>query len=185
MKILILERILVFCLVATAFATLASGQTSATPDPAKPQPQQKPPQKQDLLRELSLTPDQFQQIRRLNAERKPRMDEAQKRLKESNQALDEAIYSDQVSDQDFQDKLKAFQQAQAEVVRIRFHGELAVRKILTPDQLSKFRELRRKFDERRETQQQNQRPRQDVPKQMRPVTGPRRQPANFCFSFRK
>jgi hypothetical protein len=39
-------------------------------------------------------------------------------------------------------KLKDFQEAQAEVARIRFQSELSLRKILTLEQLEKFRGLR-------------------------------------------
>src|SRR6185437_14226405 len=42
-------------------------------------------------------------------------------------------------------RLNELQQAQAEVARIRFTNELAIRKILTPEQLGRFRDLRREF----------------------------------------
>ena len=45
----------------------------------------------------------------------------------------------------FQASLKELQLAQAEAAKLRFLNELGVRKILTPDQLARFRELRRKF----------------------------------------
>ncbi|MEP6787524.1 MAG: hypothetical protein ABJB40_03775 [Acidobacteriota bacterium] len=101
----------------------------------------------EALRQLGLTREQFQQIRRLNAERKPLMEEAQKRLREANRALDEAIYADNVNDSDVQARLKDVHIAQAEVVRIRSMNELAVRRILTPDQLGHFRELRQRFEQ--------------------------------------
>jgi len=101
----------------------------------------------EALQQLGLTREQFQQIRRLNAERKPVMDEAQKRLREANRALDEAIYADNVSDADVLARLKEVHAAQAEVVRIRSMNELAVRRILTPNQLMHFRELRQRFEE--------------------------------------
>ncbi|HMT09393.1 MAG TPA: hypothetical protein PKA82_15430, partial [Pyrinomonadaceae bacterium] len=42
-------------------------------------------------------------------------------------------------------------------IRIRSMGELAIRKILTPEQLVKFRELRKQFEEiRRENVQRRQ-----------------------------
>lgn len=101
----------------------------------------------NLLAELGLSPDQVQQIRRLNQARRPAMAEAQRRMREANRNLDIAIYGDAVSDADFQSRLKEFHAAQAEVARLRFEGELAVRKVLTPEQLVRFREIRRSFAE--------------------------------------
>lgn len=103
--------------------------------------------RQNVLMQLGLSREQVQQIRRLNQERKPLMDEAQRRFREANIALDLAIYSDQVSDTEVEARLKDVQLAQAEVAKLRFANEYAVRKILTPEQLVRFRELRRRFEE--------------------------------------
>ena len=54
------------------------------------------------LREIGLAPEQIREIRRLNMERKPLMQAAQAWLREANRLLDDAIYSDQVSDADVQ-----------------------------------------------------------------------------------
>jgi protein CpxP len=111
----------------------------------------------NLLAELGLTHEQVQQIRRLNQERRPLMMRAQHRLREANRALDMAIYADTVSDADFQTSLSEFRAAQSEVARLRFESELAVRKILTPEQLVRFRDLRRKFAEARESDMRKRR----------------------------
>jgi periplasmic protein CpxP/Spy len=104
----------------------------------------------DLFAELGLSREQHQQLRRMNQERRPQMMEAQRRLREANQNLDIAIYADTLSEGDFQTRLAEFRTAQSTVSRLRFENELAVRKILTPEQLVKFRELRRRFAEERE-----------------------------------
>ncbi len=105
--------------------------------------------RQNVLMKLGLSREQVQQIRRLNQERKPLMDEAQQRLREANIALDMAIYSDDASDTDVAARLKDVQLAQADVAKLRFSNEYAVRKILTPEQLVRFRELRRRFEDMR------------------------------------
>jgi Spy/CpxP family protein refolding chaperone len=110
--------------------------------PPFPGPDAKRP---NLLRILGLSPEQMQQIKRMNQARKPEMDAAAVRLRMANRALDEAIYADTVDDAVFQARLKDLQLAQAEMARLRFTMELNVRKILTPDQLSRFRELRRRL----------------------------------------
>jgi hypothetical protein len=93
------------------------------------------------------------------------MEAAQRRLREANRELDMAIYSDTVSDESFQSKLRAFQEAQSEVTRLRFQNELSIRKILTPEQLTLFREIRRRFANARDfiqdRQQQRRRQMQD------------------------
>jgi Spy/CpxP family protein refolding chaperone len=106
-------------------------------------------QRSALFRQLGLTPDQITKIRRLNVERRPRMDAAQSRLREANAALDAAIYADALDQPDVELKIKDAQSAQAEVQRLRFLNELEVRKILTPEQLLRFRELRKQFAESR------------------------------------
>ena len=109
---------------------------------------QNPPandERPNILAQLGLSEDQIQRFRRQNTEHRPLIQEAQQRLREANRSLDIAIYADTVSEDDFQSKLRAFQQAQGEVTRLRFQNELAIRNILTPDQLTRFREIRRRF----------------------------------------
>ena len=145
-------KTIVVVIAAFAFAASVPAQdnkpTEDQPQNVQP-PAAKPPQdvRANVLRQLGLAPEQIQQIRRMNAERKPLMDDAQKRLREANRALDEAIYSDNVSDVDVQARLKEAQLAQGEVARIRFMNELAVRRILTSEQLVRFRDLRQRFEE--------------------------------------
>lgn len=102
--------------------------------------------RQGLLQQIGLTRDQFRQLRMLNQRHRPIMMAAQKRLREATVALDQAIYADTLVDGEFETKLKEQQLAQAEVIRVRSMGELAIRKILTPEQLAKFRELREQFE---------------------------------------
>ncbi len=113
-------------------------------------------QRPNLLRELGLSRDQIQTIRKLNVERKPLEMAARRRFQDANQDLNMAIYSDSTSDETFQTRLKEFQAAQSELARIKFSNELAVRRLLTPDQLVKFRELRRRFADVRENAEKRQ-----------------------------
>ena len=142
--------------MSCGFAAIAAAQDSKPPDtqadapkPA-PTPTPLPDPRASALQQLALSPAQRQEIRRINIARKPVMDEAQNRLREANRALDETIYADQVNDTDVQARLKDLHAAQAEVARIRYMSEVAVRKVLTPEQLVRFRELRRDFELARE-----------------------------------
>ena len=140
---------LVFCL---PLAALAQDQRPPMPPPdvqAGPPNEPKP----NLLQELGLTREQIQAIRKLNAERKPIEQEARRRFQDANRDLNMAIYADNPSDDNVQASLKQFQAAQADLARIKFTNELAVRRVLTPDQLNKFRTLRQRFAEARENKQ--------------------------------
>jgi Spy/CpxP family protein refolding chaperone len=163
MKYLLLFPVL-FTAILLATPTTTSGQVG--PPPHDPMNDARPPDdnRPNLLAELGLSPEQVQQIRRMNQERRPAMQEAQRRMREANRNLDLAIYGETVSDADFQAKLKEFHAAQAELSRLRFESELSVRKVLTPDQLVRFREIRRRFaEERQQNERENRRMRRGGP----------------------
>ena len=127
----------------------------------------------NLIRELGLSPDQVQAIRRMNQARKPLMEEAAGKLRDANRALDMAIYADNLNEEDVAVRLKEFQLAQAELQKLRFRGELELRKILTPEQLTKFRSVRERFGKRREMRQKRRR---GVPPAQRPLNRIRQLP---------
>lgn len=104
----------------------------------------------NLLAELDLSPNQIQQIRRINREIQPLMREAQQTLRGAKRSLDQAIYADNANETEVQNRLKNVQNAQVEIIKIRSTTEFAVRKVLTPEQLVKFREVRQRFMERME-----------------------------------
>ncbi|MBV9216237.1 MAG: hypothetical protein JO053_08680 [Acidobacteria bacterium] len=114
----------------------------------------------NLLQQLDLSPDQVRQIRRFNMERRPLMEAAQARLRDANQALDAAIYADNENEADILAKLKEAQTAQAEVARLRSMNELEIRRVLTRDQLVRFRTMRERF---KQAQQDALKPKQVKP----------------------
>jgi len=135
---------LIFLMLAGSLCASAQGDPPPDADGPLPQRQLKP-KRPNLVRLLGLSRAQARQIRQINQERKPQMEAATARLRAANQALDEAIYADSVDEDLFQSRLKEQQQAQAEVARLRFTSELAVRRVLTPDQIARFRDLRQRF----------------------------------------
>lgn len=154
-----LHRILFIALLlcAACICTVAQGKPAGPPPSEISDAAPGPPRRPDLMQELGLSADQLQQLRRINRERKPLMDQAAQRLREANHTLDSAIYADNVDENEVQLRLKEFHAAQAEVARLRFMGELEVRRVLTPEQLVKFRDLRAKFAAMMETQRENRR----------------------------
>jgi len=149
---------LIFAILLTTLAFSVARAQEETPNDTPPQNfnQQRRP---NLLAELDLTKNQIQQIRRINQDSKLKRQEAQQRVIESQKALDQAIYADSADEAEIQTLLKNFQTAQAEVFKIKATTEYAVRKVLTPEQLVKFREIRQRFMQRMENlKPQNNRP---------------------------
>ncbi len=148
-KINFLSLILTVFLFAGFCTSVKAQDNSGAPDQpaAAPRP--------NLMAQLGLTQDQIRQVRQVNQEKKPQMRAAQELLREANRNLDQAVYADVVNDAEIQTRLKEVQAAHAEVIKIRSVTELAVRKVLTPDQLAKFREVRQQFMENKELRQDN------------------------------
>jgi len=104
----------------------------------------------NMFRQLGLNREQIQKLQQINRTRRPLMEAAQEKLRNANRLLDEAIYADEVSDTEVQARLKDMQLAQAEVLKVRFISELAIRRMLTPEQLVRFRNMRQRFERARE-----------------------------------
>jgi Spy/CpxP family protein refolding chaperone len=153
----------IFILAATTFAVAAQD--------AKPEASPEQPRQPNLLQQLGLTPEQVAQVKQINQQRKPLMEEAQRRMRDANKALDAAIYADNVDETDVRAKLEEVQRAQSELARLRFTNELAIRKVLTPDQLVRFRDMRQRFELAREDMQQRRK------EKMVNGIGPARDPA--------
>ncbi len=109
-----------------------------------PQPPRNP--RRALFRQLGLSKAQMREVAQLNAGRRVVMENAQQRFRAATRRLDEAIYSDQLNEGEVQSRLKEVQDSQAELIRLRSMNELSIRKILTPEQLVRFRRMRQRFD---------------------------------------
>lgn len=155
-------KAILFIVAALICVEAAAAQENKPAEPP-PSAEQRPPSDQpkdiraNMLRRLGLSEEQIKQIRTLNAEKQPLMGEAQRRLREATRALDEAIYADQFNDADIDLRLKAVQLAQADVAKLRYMNELAVRRILTQEQLVRFREMRQRFEKARQDFEQHRR----------------------------
>lgn len=144
---------LLFVALLTAFSfSTARAQGESPPLDAPNQNFDKKP-RPSLMAELNLSKEQMQQIKIINQEKKSQMREALERLRDANRNLDEEIYADTIDEADIQARLKEVQAAHAEVSKLRSMTELAVRRILKPEQLVRFREVRQRFMERREERQ--------------------------------
>ena len=145
-RILILISAILFWVSPAAGQGLRPVNTSQAENAQKAGPTR---DRADLLQELGLTPEQLEEMRRINQERRPAEIAARQRFQDATRTLNIAIYSESVDEVGFESSLKEFQAAQADLARIKFTRELAIRKILNTEQLLKFRELRRRFAEER------------------------------------
>lgn len=163
-------RLFLFILIAVA-GTASILRAQDGPPPGDGPRDERGEDRPNLLAELGLSPEQVQQIRRMNRERRPAMMLAQRRVHEANRTLDMAIYRDTVNDEEFQSRLKEVQAAQSDLARLRFENELAVRRILTADQLVRFREIRRRFEEQRQNEMRERRQRRRMGREGPPMRG--------------
>jgi len=148
--------------VILSLAGFALGQSPDQPSVGGPPAgAHSPDGRGNVLRELGLTREQVQDIRRINQERRSALEAAGRRLREANRAVDEAIYADTADDSLIKARLAEIQSAQSEAASLRFEKELAIRRVLTPEQLIRFRDLRRKFEELRRTMDERRRDRRE------------------------
>lgn len=153
-----LKSLFIFAVLLFASFTFAGAQNlQDAPKDEKMRPM-------ELFKRLGLSQEQVQQIRRINQEKQPLMREAQKRFREANRALDLAIYADTVDENEIQTRLKEAQTAHDEMIKIRSSIELAVRKVLTAEQLAKFRQFR---EEMMRQDQERRMQNRDIPPQER------------------
>ena len=101
-----------------------------------------------LMRRLNLTPEQLLQLREIRRQGEPAARELARRVRLARRALDEAIYADAAEEAAVEQRSRELAEAQAALVRLRASTELKVRRVLTPEQLRLFRDLRRQAQRR-------------------------------------
>lgn len=138
-------------LILLTFVGIAAAQDERDENP----PPDDAPRRPNLLRELDLTQEQVRQIREINQSNHQEIRAAQKRVGEARRNLDQAIYEEKTDDANIQSKLREFQDAQAEIARLRANVEFSIRKVLTREQLIRFRELRQEFEQFRNNRRGN------------------------------
>ncbi|MEP6921492.1 MAG: periplasmic heavy metal sensor [bacterium] len=123
-------------LIATPFYSRCLAQQ---PQQAEGQPAA---QSGDPIRELNLSPEQREKIRTIREEMKEERAAINRNLRETNEALDEALDSANPNDAVVEQRLRDVAAAQAAAMRMRVLTEVRVRRVLTSDQLSTLRSLR-------------------------------------------
>jgi Spy/CpxP family protein refolding chaperone len=101
-----------------------------------------PPPPPDPITQLQLTPDQRQRVRMILEENKDERQSINRRVREANVALDQALDADRTDDTVIEQRIADLATAQAAQMRMRIHTEMKIRRELTPDQLTTLRRLR-------------------------------------------
>ena len=110
-----------------------------------------------IARELGLTEEQQVQIRKINRRQRQHLRVAQMRLRTARAAADLAIYDDVFDEALVGERIKEVAMAQAEITKIRMMSEVAVRNVLSPEQLVKFRDLRERVAAQRKRRAERRR----------------------------
>jgi Spy/CpxP family protein refolding chaperone len=96
----------------------------------------------DPILQLRLTPDQRQRVRMILEENKTERQSTNRRVREANVALDQALDAEPTDENLIEQRINEFAAAQAAQTRMRIHTELKIRRELTPEQLTTLRRLR-------------------------------------------
>ena len=96
----------------------------------------------DQIEQLRLTPDQRQRIRGILEQNKDERQMTNRRLREANVALDQALDAEQIDENLIEQKMNDLNSAQAAQMRMRIRTELQIRRELRPEQLAILRRLR-------------------------------------------
>jgi Spy/CpxP family protein refolding chaperone len=126
----------------------ARAQEEPPPDagPQESAPARRRPRRDglNLLARLNLTPEQFAQLREIRRQSDADARALGRRLRLARRALDEAIYADALDETVVEGRAREVAGAQAALVRLRAQTEMRVRRVLTPEQLQTFRQLRQR-----------------------------------------
>ena len=126
-------RTLMILLAAVLFLTVAS-PVFATQDPAPQDPA-------DPIEQLRLSPDQRQRIRIILEETKQERQSTNRRLREANVALDQALDAQPMNESLIEQRLNEAAAAQAAQLRMRIQTEIKIRRELRPEQLAILQKL--------------------------------------------
>jgi Spy/CpxP family protein refolding chaperone len=107
--------------------SLCAGRSRSGPDP---------------IEQLRLTPEQRQRIRTIFEENKTERQQINRRFREANVALDQALDAEPTDQNLIEQRLNELAAAQTAQMRMRIQTELKIRRELRPEQLATLRQLR-------------------------------------------
>ena len=100
------------------------------------------PPVEDSINQLRLTPEQRQRIRTIFEENKTERQTTNRRLREANLALNQALDAEPADETVIDQRVNDLAAAQAAQMRMRIQIELKIRRELSPEQIAIWRRLR-------------------------------------------
>ena len=139
----------VSALLCGAFSTpsaRAQNENAAAQPTPPAQTQAQPPHHDhlQLLPQLNLSPEQHAQLLAIARQHHIELNAAQLRLREARRALNQAIYAEHTDQNIVRERAHEVAVAQETLINLNAQSELKVRQVLTPEQLRRFRQLRRR-----------------------------------------
>lgn len=105
---------------------------------------------------LNLTPEQMAKIRVIREQNFTEAQAVRRRVRQAQRALDQAIYSDNASEAEIEQRTRELVEAQTIEIRRRALTELSIRRVLTNEQLNIFRRIRQeRMSAQRERRMEN------------------------------
>ena len=155
-------------LLLFACAAVAHAQPPADDSQPPPPEERARPRREaagpDLVRALNLSPEQRTEIARIRREVAPQTMAANQRVRRARLALEEAVYAPAADEALIEQRAAEVAAAEGARARLRAQTELRIRRLLTPDQLNAFRELRlRALAEQRRLSRRPARPGRRLP----------------------
>ena len=145
-------------LTVLAFSTVPSVLGQAGQQASQQPGQTAEPQQRaiggDPIQQLNLTPEQREQIRSIRENNKTERLAINSQLREANQALNEALNSENPDEALVEKRLGDLASAQAAAARMRVLTEIRIRRVLTKEQRTTLRTLQAQALENRREQRQ-------------------------------
>jgi periplasmic protein CpxP/Spy len=127
--------------------------------PPQGQGDARPPRRDgDLVRQLNLSPEQIDKIRAIREGNRELRRQIGQRIRAARIALDRAIYDENADEAVVEQRARELAEAQGAQIRLQAMVELGVRRILTPEQLQTFRDLRLRAERGNRPRQDGRRP---------------------------
>lgn len=98
-----------------------------------------------LKKELGLSDEQLSKVKAIKKELRPALRESKKKMLALKNEFKDAMQDSSVSSDTLTQKFETLQDAKEDFQRRRFQVMLRMREILSPEQLSKFHEVRKKY----------------------------------------
>jgi len=138
----------------------------------RPPETQQPTANRDPLEDLQLTGEQRAAIRAIRIANKDEQMTVNQRLRLAQIALEDALDADYPNQSLVEQRAKEVGEAQVAAIRMRALREVRIRRVLTPEQQAKLREIRVKVREAEAIKQRQQRIQNQINEGRRPRNGP-------------